>query len=600
MKMNARSILSEKDELSDFTRDLRVLLLAALAVVIGVAGSGIAYVLIKLVGLITNLAFQARFSFSLDAQTDRVLGPWIVLIPVLGGLIVGIMARYGSKKIRGHGIPEALEAILTGGSRLEPKVAVLKPLASAISIGTGGPFGAEGPIIMTGGAFGSVFAQLFRLSASERKTLLAAGAAAGMAGIFATPLAAVLIAVELLLFEWKPRSFIPVALAALVSATMRPFLLGSGPMFPVPPHLPLGPQGMLIALAVGISAGLASSFLTVFVYGVEDLFSRIPLHWMWWPALGGLAVGIGGAFDPQVLGVGYDTIGSLLAGTLVGHALLRMLIGKTLVWGIALGSGTSGGVLAPLLIIGGALGAIEAHWIPIGDPGLWAMVSMAAVMAGALRAPFTAIVFVLELTHGLDVMPALLAACIASHAVTVLLMRRSILTWKITRRGHHVACEYSVDTMERQRVRDVMDTDPATVPSNMLLRDLAAAIAHGDPALTRHHALPIVDEHGRLAGIITRSDILRSLETAVGRTVLEAGSSNLVVAYSDETLCSATARMLRRNVGRMLVVNRNAPQELVGYLGRPNILAARMLELDEEQLREASWPVLRARRRNQA
>lgn len=589
MGTNAGRTALKKDELSDFTRDVRVLLLAAMAMVIGAAGAGTAYVLVRLIGVITNLAFYARFSSTFVSPTASVFGFWIVLVPVAGGLIVGLMARYGSEKIRGHGIPEALEAILIGGSRMEARVALLKPLASAISIGTGGPFGAEGPIIMTGGAFGSLFAQLFRLSAAERKTLLVAGAAAGMAAIFATPVAAVLIAVELLLFEWKPRSFIPVAIAAAVAASLRPFLLGSGPMFPVAPHPAPGLHGMLVAFAVGIGAGLASSLLTLLVYAVEDLFGCIPLHWMWWPAIGGLFVGIGGAFNPQILGVGYDTIRALLGGTLVGRALLELLVGKTLIWCIALGSGTSGGVLAPLLIIGGALGALEAHWIPIGDPSLWAMISMAAIMGGTMRAPFTAIVFILELTHDVNVMPALLVGCIASHAVTVLLMRRSILTEKIARRGHHIAREYSVDALERLRVRDVMDPDPATVPASMPVADLASRIARGDPALTHHHALPIVDEDGSLAGIITRSDILRSLGTTE-RTVLEAGSRELIVAYADETLGSATARMLRRNVGRLPVVNRDAPQEIVGYLGRPNILAARLRELDEEQLREAGWP----------
>ncbi len=593
MTGNAKRVLVDKDELSDFTRDNRVLLLALMALVIGVVGAGIAYVLVKLIGAITNLAFYARFSFAFVSPTARIVGPWIILIPVAGGLIVGVIARYGSEKIRGHGIPEALEAILIGGSRMGPKVALLKPLSAAISIGTGGPFGAEGPIIMTGGAFGSLFAQLFRLSSAERKALLVAGAAAGMAAIFATPVAAVLIAVELLLFEWKPRSFIPVAIASTVAATLRPYLLGKGPMFPVHPHPALGPHGMLVAFAVGIGAGLASILLTLLVYGMEDLFNRLPIHWMWWPAIGGLAVGIGGMLDPRVLGVGYDTLRALLAGKLVGQALGDLLIGKALVWCVALGSGTSGGVLAPLLIIGGALGAIEAHWISIGDPSLWALVSMAAIMGGTMRAPFTAIIFALELTHDLNIMPALLAGCIASYTITVLLMRRSILTEKIARRGHHIACEYSVDALEVLRVRDVMDANPATIPAGMRVRDLADRVAQSASRLTRHHALPMVDDDGHLAGIITRSDILRSIDTAAERTVLDAGSHELVVAYPDETLRSATARMLRCKVGRLPVVNRHARHELVGYLGRPNILAARLRELDEEQLREAGWPTRR-------
>ena len=589
MAADARTVPLDRDRLSDFSRDIRVLLLAMLALVVGAAAAGIAFLLVKLIGAITNLVFYGRFSLAFSVPTRHFLGPWIVLVPAAGGLVVGLMARFGTEKIRGHGIPEALEAILTGGSRMEPRVALLKPLSSAIAIGTGGPFGAEGPIIMTGGAFGSLFAQLFRLSASERKTLLVAGAAAGMAAIFGTPVAAVLIAVELLLFEWKPRSFIPVTIAAVIAATLRPYLLGSGPMFPVAPHPAPGPHIMLAALAVGLGTGLAASLLTVLVYGMEDLFARTPLHWMWWPAVGGLAVGAGGLIDPRVLGVGYDTIHALLGGTLAGRTLVELLIGKTLVWGIALGSGTSGGVLAPLLIIGGALGAIAAHWIPVGDPSLWAMVSMAAMMGGTMGAPFTAIIFVLELTHDLNVMPALLVGCIAAHAVMVLLMRRSILTEKIARRGYHVTREYSIDVLERLRVRDVMDAGPPTVPADMPVRELANRIACGDPELARHHALPILDQDGQLVGIITRRDLLRALDDGADRTVIEAGSRRLAVAHPDETLGCAAARMLRHHVGRLLVVNRQAPHTLVGYLGRPNILEARLRELDEEQLREAGW-----------
>ena len=574
--------------LSDFTRDMRMLLLVLLAVIIGATGAGIALALVSLIGAITNLVFFGRLSLSLTPPSTHLLGPLTVLVPAAGGLVVGLMARYGSEKIRGHGIPEALEAILTGNSRMQPRVALLKPLASAIAIGTGGPFGAEGPIIMTGGAFGSLFAQLFRLSSSERRTLLVAGAAAGMTAIFATPVAAVLMAVELFLFEWKPRSFIPVAAAAAVAAVLRPYLLGGGPMFPMPPHLAPVPQDMLAALAVGAGAGLAACLLTVLVFGVEDLFRHLPVHWMWWPAIAGLAVGAGGLFDPHVLGVGYDSIAALLGGTLAGAPLVDLLAGKTLVWTIALGSGTSGGVLAPALIIGGALGAIEAHWIG-GGASLWALVGMGAMMAGTLRAPFTAIVFATELTHDINVLPELLVGCMAAHAVTVLLMRRSILTEKIARRGHHIACEYSVDVLERQRVADVMDPDPVTVPADMRVEDLASRVAAGDPLLTRHNALPVVDDGGHLAGIITRSDMLRSLDAPAGRTVLEAGTRDPVVAYPDETLRSATIRMLRHAVGRLPVVSRASPRELRGYLGRREILAARLGEFDEEHLREASW-----------
>jgi CIC family chloride channel protein len=355
------SVERVEDRLADFTRDKRVLILSLLAVVIGALSAVIALVLVWLIAAITSLSFFGRLSWTLISPGTNRLGPWVILIPVVGGLIIGLMARYGSEKIRGHGIPEALEAILFGRSRMEPKIAVLKPLSSAISIGTGGPFGAEGPIIMTGGAIGSLFAQLFHLSSAERKSLLVAGAAGGMAAIFAAPVAAVLLAVELLLFEWRPRSFVPVTVAAAVSYGLRLVLMGHGPIFPIPAHNELGGEVLMAAAIVGLIAGLASGLLTALVYGFEDLFLKLPIHWMWWPAIGGLFVGIGGWLDPRVLGVGYDTIHQILRGEVVGVFLISLLIAKGLVWSISLGSGTSGGVLAPLLMMGGALGAFEAH-----------------------------------------------------------------------------------------------------------------------------------------------------------------------------------------------------------------------------------------------
>src|SRR3954454_670865 len=474
----------QRDELADFSTDRRVLVLSGLAVGIGVAAALVAYALVWLIAVITNLAYYQRFSSRFVSPAGNHLGGWAVLVPVIGGLLIGLMARYGSEKIRGHGIPEALEAILFGRSRMDVKVAVLKPLSSAISIGSGGPFGAEGPIIMTGGAVGSIFAQLFHLSAAERKTLLVAGAAGGMSAIFNAPVAAVLLAVELLLFEWRPRSFIPVAIASAVAAMVRVPLLGSGAIFPVTVHAPLGAEGLMIAFAVGIAAGLASGLLTALVYFCEDVFSKLPIHWMWWPAIGGLFVGIGGWLDPRVLGVGYDTIHALLKGELFGPMVIGLLIGKAVVWSISLGSGTSGGVLAPLLIIGGALGAVEGRFISLGDPGLWAMISMAAMMGGTMRSPLTAMIFTLELTHDLNILPGLLVSCIAAQALTVLWLRRSILTEKVARRGFHVTREYSVDPLAVLRVGEVMDRNPPTVPGQMKVSELTDLIANGHPDLS--------------------------------------------------------------------------------------------------------------------
>ncbi|MFN8385879.1 MAG: chloride channel protein [Anaerolineales bacterium] len=579
--------------LADFTTDKRVLVLSGMAIIIGAIGSLVAYVLVWLINLFTNLAYYQRLSAQPASPDGNQMGVWAVLVPVIGGLIIGLMARYGSDKIRGHGIPEALEAILIGGSRMEPKVAVLKPVSSAISIGTGGPFGAEGPIIMTGGAIGSLFAQFFQLTAAERKTLLVAGAAAGMAAIFAAPVAAVLLAVELLLFEWKPRSFIPVALAAAVAGALRTSILGAGPIFPITPHAALTDSALVIACLVGIAAGLASGALTTLVYFFEDLFEKLPIHWMWWPILGGLAIGIGGLIDPRVLGVGYDVIHQLLRGELLGTAVLSLLVIKAIIWSVALGSGTSGGVLAPLLIMGGALGAYLSQWIPYGDAGLWALIGMSAIMGGTMRSPLTSMVFVLELTHDIKVLPGLLLACILADVVTVLLLRRSILTEKVARRGHHLLREYTVDPFEIMRVGEVMDKEPVTIPAATTVAEFSARIASGDPQVARRQGTPVVDAKGALLGILTRSDIVRALEKNPqgDLTVLEAGSSNLIVAFPDEPLKDAVARMLRHDIGRLIVVSRDNQRQLLGYLGRTGLLEARYRNIREEEQRERRWDV---------
>ena len=579
-----------EDRLADFTRDKRILLLSLMAVVIGAISAVVAKALVWLIAVFTNLTFYQRLSSDFISPTNHHLGVLVIFAPVAGGLIIGLMARFGSEKIRGHGIPEALEAILFGRSRMDVKVAVLKPLSSAISIGSGGPFGAEGPIIMTGGAIGSLFAQLFHLSAAERKTLLVAGAAGGMSAIFNAPVAAVLLAVELLLFEWRPRSFIPVAIASAVAAMVRVPLLGAGAIFPVTTHAPLNAEGLMIAFAVGIAAGLASGALTALVYLCEDLFSKLPIHWMWWPAIGGLFVGVGGWLDPRVLGVGYDTIHALLRGELVGAVVIGLLIGKAVVWSISLGSGTSGGVLAPLLIIGGALGAIEGRFIHLGDPGLWAMISMAAMMGGTMRSPLTSMIFTLELTHDLNILPALLVSCIAAHALTVLWLRRSILTEKVARRGFHVTREYSVDPLAVLRVGEVMDRNPPTVPAQMKVSELSDLIANRHPELSHRQGTLIVDDEGKLAGIITRGDLVRALDKSSNAgTVLEAGTRHLIVTFPDEILHDAVTSMVHHDIGRLPVVQRDNPQQIVGYLGRASIMTARLRRHEEENRREAGW-----------
>jgi len=447
--------------LRDFNADPRMLLLSGLALVIGGSGAALAYLLLHLIYAATNLFYFHRFSWQFVSPAANTLHWLAVFIPIIGGLIIGVMARFGTDKIRGHGIPEALEAILMNGAKVDGKVAIYKPLSAAIAIGSGGPFGAEGPIIMTAGSVGSLFAQLFKLSDAERTTLLVAGAAAGMTGVFSTPLAAVLLAVELLLFEWRPRSLIPVAIAATTAGVLRHHLLGNGPLFPMPQIAPvIEPRTVLAALFLGILAGVAALLLSRAVYASEDLFEeRLPIHWMWWPAIGGVVVGIGGLIFPRALGTGYDVIASLIGGNTTWQLIAGVLIIKSIIWAFSLGSGTSGGILAPLLMIGGALGALVGFGLPAVETGAWPLVGMAAILSGAIGCPLTAAVLSMELTHNYALMLPLLAASVASHAFTVLFQKRSILTERLSRRGYHLSREYGVDPLETVTVAEVMRTD---------------------------------------------------------------------------------------------------------------------------------------------
>jgi len=571
------------DRLRDFSTDKRVIVLSAMAVVVGVIGALLAYALLWLINAITNLVFYGRFSAGATSAAGTGLGLWLLVVPAAGGLIVGIIARYGSEKIRGHGIPEAMEAILIGQSKVEPKVAVLKPVSTAISIGTGGPFGAEGPIIMTAGAFGSLFAQFFHLSAAERKTLLVAGASAGMAATFGTPVAAALIAVEILLFEWKPRSFIPVAMASATAAALRPALLGSAQLFPSHVHTAQHIPGLIAALGLGLLAGLGSSAVTALVYLFEDLFSRLKFHWMWWPAIGGFAIGVGGLIEPRALGVGYDNIRLMLDGRFLTTALLSLLIVKALIWSFSLGSGTSGGVLAPLLTMGGAIGAIAAHLAGAHDPGFWGLLGMAAMLGGTMRAPLTAIVFTLELTHDINALLPLLIACAAAYGVTVLTMRRSILTEKVARHGHHVVSEYSVDPLELTRVAQIMSNDckalHASAPAHEAIEFFAAG--NGDRA---HGGYPVVDDAGKVVGVVTRGDLIAIEPSSSDETLSEVMSAPPIVASLDEPAARVAERMAVAGVGRVPVVNRDG--RLAGIVSRRDLLGARARAADLERTRE--------------
>jgi H+/Cl- antiporter ClcA/CBS domain-containing protein len=577
-----RSLELEKP--GDFTTTIRVLPIAVMAMVIGLIGAYVALALLRLIGLFTNLFYYQRLGSGLVSPAGNHMGWWALLVPVAGGLIIGGMARYGSERIRGHGIPEAIESVLISGSKVQPRLAILKPLSAALSIGTGGPFGAEGPIIMTGGAFGSMIAQFFHLTSAERKTLLVAGAAAGMSATFAAPLSAILLAVELLLFEWKPRSLIPVALASATAGAARRYLIGLGPLFPTPPHpVFIGQDGLIGCVICGLLAGALSALLTGAVYAAEDAFAKLPIHWMWWPAIGGLVIGVGGMIFPQALGVGYDTIASLLQGNGAIGLLLGILLVKSTIWAVSLGSGTSGGVLAPLLMMGGALGGLEASVLPAAGAGFWPLVSMGAILGGTMRSPLMGIVFAVELTHDVNMILPLIIAAVIAHTFTVLVLKRSILTEKVARRGFHLSREYSVDPLEVLFVHEVMRTKLIAFEGSGSLDNARSMLKSGH--VTRgQHLYPVIDADRRLAGVITRKDVAayrgeRTLMSDVARR-------NPVVALADEPLRTVVYRMAETGYTRMPVVDNREGRRIVGMVSLEDLLQARARNLTEERSRE--------------
>ena len=569
---------------SDFRPSFSIIKLSFIAIFIGIAAALVAFALYRLIGLVTNLAFLQRWSFAFISPSLTTSTWAILLAPVIGGLLVGVMARYGSERIRGHGIPEALEAILFRQSKMLLKVAILKPLSAAITIGTGGPFGAEGPIIMTGGAVGSLIGQVFYLTSMERRVLLVAGATAGMAATFGTPIASVLLAVELLLFELRPRSTIPVAVACFVAAALRPYLLGPGPLFPLPIEFHPGLADLGMAAVCGALAGLLATAMTAAIYRTEDIFHKLPVHWMWWPAIGAIAVSIGGYIEPQALGVGYDVIGKLLSGHLVGTAILVFMIVKSLMWIIYLGSGTSGGVLAPLLALGAGLGGLESMVFPGPDPLLWPLLGMGSMLAGVMRLPFTSILFALELTRNASALPALLIACTTAYGVSIFLMKRSILTEKIARRGLDIFREYSVDRLEHTSVGSVMTTTMVTVPGSTSVRTLADEYFGSQQ---KYRAYPVVDDTGRLLNVVNRQDVQRWLEDdpTGARLLSDLVGKEPVVAYPEESCQSAAIRAAVENLDRIPVVSADH-QKLLGMITRYDLLKPYTHYPQEERVRE--------------
>lgn len=570
----------------------RALLVVALASAIGAASALIAELLTASLALVTNLAFYGRLSLEEVSPAGHLLGARVVVVPVLGALVVGLMARYGSKAIRGHGIPEAMDQVLFNESRIPARVLLMKPLSAVVSIGTGGPFGAEGPIIATGGALGSLVGQFARITAEERKILLASGAAAGMSATFGSPLAAVLLAIELLLFEYRARSLVPVALAASVAATIRLARIGAAPAFEVG-ALEQPSSGAIVAyVAVGAILGLLAVGITKMVYAVEDAFERLPIHWMWWPALGAIPVGLIGYVAPRTLGVGYDNLEQMVSGELAGPALFTLCGLKLVSWLVSLGSGTSGGTLAPLFTVGGGAGAALAGLVTLVaphagvDPRMGALVGMAATFAGASRAPLASVVFAFETTRQADALLPLVGACCASHLVACLLAKHSIMTEKLARRGRPIPADYTADFLSLVLVRDI-----GIRPVVCLSADESIAEARLRLPASGHHGFPVLDGT-RVIGVVTLAQ-LHADDRRADTSIRELVSREAVVIHSRATAREAADLLLRESIGRLPVVD---DERLVGILTRSDLLEAHVHRLVSEHRpkRERTFRLRRA------
>jgi len=573
------------------TAPRRLLLLSILAGALGLAGGAAAWSLLHLIGLITNLALFHRYGWAVPSFRHLPRGPGLIFAALAGGLVISFLARW-SPVIRGHGIPETMEAVLTKQSRISPRAALAKPLSAAVAIGTGGPFGAEGPIIVTGGALGSLLGQVVHVSPAERKILLACGAAAGMAATFGTPLAAVILAIELLLFEFSARAFVPLVVASSLAAGMHVAFFGSGPLFAVPTHSYAGLGKLPLYALLGGVCGLVAVFVTKGLHLVESVYRRLPVSEFFHPIIGAAGFAAVGYVVPRALGVGYDAIGDVLAGRIAVAALAALVVAKLVAWWVALGSGTSGGTLAPVLLIGGGAGSLVGSAIAAMAPGLhvspgaFALVAMAAVFGASARATFASMVFVFEVTRDYQIILPLMLASVVADIVASALMRESLMTEKLSRRGLRVHAEYEVDVFRTTRVRDVMTTSVTSLPEDATVADARALIQS-----STHNAYPVVDADGCITGIVSRGDaMMEGAEPA--DPIGSIATPHVVTVSPDDTLLDALNIMMQEEADHLPVVDRS--EHLVGICTRTDVLRARARQMELEQ-RQRGWRPVRKR-----
>jgi H+/Cl- antiporter ClcA len=562
----------------------RLFTISVLAILIAGCISIIAKLLIHLIDLITNISFYGNFSINPSSPLDNTLGLFVIAIPAIGGLIVGLMAFYGSVAIRGHGIPEAMEQILTNQSKIKPTITYLKPLSAAIAIGTGGPFGAEGPIIATGGALGSTLGQVLKITHNERKILLAAGATAGMSAIFGSPIASIFLAIELLLFEFSPRSFIPVALACITGAAGHHLLFGSGVVFPMEAIIaPASNSALGFYSIMGLVIGLLSVLVTKIVYAIEDGFEKLPIHWAWWPAIGGLVVGIVGYFAPRTLGVGYYNIIDVLSGTMPFQILLSLCLLKFISWAVSLASGTSGGTLAPLLTIGGAMGALLGtviiYWFPasgINIP-LAVLAGMSALFAGASRAYLTSIIFALETTGQTNALLPLLATCTAAYFVSYFMMENTIMTEKIARKGIKTPHSYQPDALEKVTVAQALTDKGMILSEKNTVKEVREWLNEQEEYHSNYFI--ISSDKGEYRGILSSSNLLsnhHSQDKQIGTLI----KRNNIYISLNESLRTALETMAKENIDVLPVIS-GENNNVIGVLSYHDIIAIYKYDIDE-------------------
>ncbi len=567
----------------------RLIFLSLLASALGLAGGAAAWVLVRLIALLTNAALLHQYGWELPSFRNFHPGPELVLVAMVGGLLVALLARW-SPVIRGHGIPEAMEAILTRHSRISPRAAVAKPTSAAVAIGTGGPFGAEGPIIVTGGALGSITGQVIKVSPSERKILLACGAAAGMAAVFGAPLASVVLAVELLLFEFSARALVPLVVSASIAAGVHAAVFGSGPLFTVPRHDFAGLSTLAVFALLGLACGLLALVVAKGLFAVEAGYRRLPIPEFWHPVIGALGFGLIGLAVPRALGVGYDAINDVLASRFTVGALAVLLLAKLVMWWIALGSGTSGGTLAPLLLIGGAFGGLVGAGLDAAFPGLGlspgavALVAMAATFGAATGATFTSIVFAFELTRDYEAVLPLMLAAVLADIVFNSLSRQTLMTEKLARRGVFVPRRYTPDVLQVHSARDAMTSNVETLPAHATMGDARRLLEAGG-----HGAYPLVDDAGGCAGMVSRNDLLvRDVPDAA--PVKDVATTAVVTVEPGDSLLTVLERMTEDGVDHVPVVDHD---RLVGICTRTDLLRTRSRYLEHERPQSGWRPQFR-------